>query len=149
MPKRAKMYDADAPLGAYQDGARPALKPRLTDGRCGHCGGDLRETPDGEIACWQCSRTSSLSPAQTPEEVRGLVRKELQELAKGLDPIVFWRTYVTLSELSDICGMHLRNFRPWMKRNGFEYETKKHPTTGKRCGFVPVEVAKQIIKSRQ
>ena len=127
-----------------------ALTPPTANGKgCGRCGGQLFTNTDNEVQCWQCARLSTINKAQTADEVRAKVRRELMQLARGLDPVVFWSKYITLTELSEIVGMHVVNLRHYMKREDFPIEHRKHPTTGKRTGFTTIDTAKAVIRARE
>ena len=143
------MVDHGLSIKASQE-AEP-LTPRRKDGRCGRCSGHLGYDDDLEgDKCANCGRLAGPPPPPTAEEVRAGVLSELTALADGmLSASEFWALYVSLDDVAAICGAHKKNFREWLRYNGYLPERRRSPVSGKWADFLLIDVAKAAIKHRK
>ena len=118
--------------------------------RCGTCGGFLAFDDDLEgDKCRSCGRLAGPALPPTPEEVRATVLSELADLAAEIiPPEQFWSTYVSLDDLAQVVGMQKKNFREWLRYNGYLPERRRNPKSGKWADFLLIDTAKAAIKHR-
>ena len=133
-----------------QTGAAP-LTPRTRAGLCGRCGGLLSYDQDLEgDKCSSCGRLAGPPPPPTAEEVRQGVLSELTTLAAEIiPPAQFWATYVSVDDLAQVLGMqNKKNFREWLRYNGYLPERRRNPKSGKWADFLLIDTAKAAIRHR-
>ena len=52
-------------------------------------------------------------------------------------------------DVAAICGAHKKNFREWLRYNGYLPERRRSPVSGKWADFLLIDVAKAAIKHRK
>ena len=126
------------------------LTPRRPNGTCGRCEGLVSDQGDDlGPKCSNCGRIAGPPPPPTAEEVRAAVLSELADLAAEIiPPEQFWSTYVSLDDLAQVVGMQKKNFREWLRYNGYLPERRRNPKSGKWADFLLIDTAKAAIKHR-
>ena len=132
-----------------QTGAAP-LTPRTAKNRCGTCAGSLVFDDDFKVdKCQSCSRLAGPAPPPTPEEIRQGVLAELDALFEDSDPAVFWKKYVSVTDLSEVLLTGRKVLMGWCYNNNIKPTPRRHPDTGKRSLFLTVTQAKEVIVARR
>ena len=130
-------------------GAAP-LTPRTRAGLCGRCGGRVADQGDDlGPKCANCGRIAGPPPPPTPAEIRQGVLTELAELFEDSDPAVFWKKYVSVTDLSEVLLTGRKVLLGWCYNNKIKPTPRRHPDTGKRSLFLSVAEAKEIIELRR
>ena len=122
----------------------------LQGDKCRSCGRLAGPAPAPEVITDEdITDEDKGSLPMTAEEVRASVLAELTTLAAEIiPPAQFWASYVSLDNLAQVVGMQKKNFREWLRYNGYLPERRRNPKSGKWADFLLIDTAKAAIKHR-